>query len=125
MKAPGATLPRLTSKKKLLKSKAEEHSHAKGPPTGSILFHNLFETDLSVVTTPKCFHKMLRTFTTEAPFFSVARHTPLTVFHNMLRTSTTESPFFSVARDIPLFLFAKCCGLSLLRRHFFQYYPNK
>jgi hypothetical protein len=28
MKAPGATLPRLTSKKKLLKSKAEEHSQA-------------------------------------------------------------------------------------------------
>ncbi len=73
MKAPGATLPRLTSKKKLSKSKAEEHSHAKGPPTGSILFHNFFETDLSVVTTPKFFHKMLRTFTTDAPFFLVAR----------------------------------------------------
>ena len=69
MKAPGATLPRLTSKTKLLKSKPEEHSHAKGPPTGSILFHNFFETDLSVVTTPNFFHKMLRTFTTEAPFF--------------------------------------------------------
>jgi hypothetical protein len=27
MKAPGATLPRLTSKEKLLKSKVEEHSH--------------------------------------------------------------------------------------------------
>jgi hypothetical protein len=79
MKAPGATLPRLTSKTKLLKGKPEEHSHAKGPPTGSILFHNFFETDLSVVTHPKLFHKMLRTFTTEAPFFSVARHTPLTV----------------------------------------------
>ena len=77
MKAPGATLPRLTSKKKLSKSKAEEHSHAnfaKGPPTGSIQFHNFFETDLSVVTTPDFFHKMLRTFTNdEAPFFSVAR----------------------------------------------------
>jgi hypothetical protein len=72
MKAPGATLPRLTSKKKLSKSKAEGHSHAKGPPTGSIesiLFQNFFETDLSVVTIPKFFHKMLRTFTTEAPFF--------------------------------------------------------
>ena len=75
MKAPGATLPRLTSRKQLLKSNAEEHSHAKGPPTVSILFHNFFETDLSVVTTPKFFHKMLRTFTTEAPFFSVARDT--------------------------------------------------
>jgi hypothetical protein len=40
---------------------------------------------------------MLRTFTTdEAPFFSVARHTPLTVFHKMFRTFTTEAPFFSV-----------------------------
>jgi hypothetical protein len=66
MKAPGATLPRLTSKKKLSKSMAEEHSHAKGSPTGSILFHHFFETDLSVVTTPNFFHKMLRTFTTEA-----------------------------------------------------------
>jgi hypothetical protein len=70
------------------------------------------------------FHKMLRTFTTEAPFFSVAGDTPLTVFHKMLRTFTTEAPFFSVARHTPLFCFAKCCGLSLLRRHFFQYYPD-
>ncbi len=73
--APGAILPRLiTSKTKLSKSNAEEISHAKGPPTGSIesiLFHNFFETDLSVVTTPKCFDKMLRTFIVEAPFFSV------------------------------------------------------
>ena len=74
MKAPGATVPRLiTSKKKLLKSKAEEHSHVKGPPTGAILFHNFFETDLSVVTTPKFFHTVLRTFTTEA---SICRITP-------------------------------------------------
>jgi len=42
---------------------------------------------------------MLRTFTTEAPFFSVARHTPLTFFHKMLRIFTTEASFFSVARD--------------------------
>jgi hypothetical protein len=55
MKAPGATLPRLTSKKTLSKSKAEAHSHANGPPTGVILFHNFFETDLSVVTTPNRF----------------------------------------------------------------------
>jgi hypothetical protein len=76
LKAPGATLPRLQSEKKLLKSKAEENSHAnfaKGPPTGAILFHNFFKTDLSVVTV---FHKMLRTFTTEAPFFSVAHKSP-------------------------------------------------
>jgi hypothetical protein len=90
MKAPGATLPRLTSKKMLSKSKAEAHSHAKGPPTGVILFHNFFETDLSVVTTPKPFYKMLRTFTTDAPFFPVARDTPLTFFHKMLQTFTTE-----------------------------------
>jgi hypothetical protein len=77
MKAPGATLPRLTSKKTLSKSKVEAHSHAKGPPAGVILFHNFFETDLSVVTTPKLFYKMLRTFTIEAPFFSVARHTTI------------------------------------------------
>ncbi len=38
--------------KKLSKSKAEEHSHPKGPPTGEILFHNFFETDLWGVTTP-------------------------------------------------------------------------
>ncbi len=55
--APGTTgtLPRLASKTKLLtrvKSKAEEHSHARGPPTGVILFHNFFENNLSVVTTP-------------------------------------------------------------------------
>ena len=73
MKAPGATLTRLASKKTLSKSKAETHSHAKGPPTGVILFHNVFETDLSVVTTPKFVYKMLRTFTTDAPFFSAAR----------------------------------------------------
>jgi hypothetical protein len=49
-------------------------SHTEGTPTGAIaaiLFHNLFETGLWVVTTPKTFHKMLRTFTTEASFFSV------------------------------------------------------
>ncbi len=101
MKAPGATLPRLTSNKrfqkmKLVKRKRIPDSHAKGPPTGSILFHNFFETDLPVVTTPTFFHKMLRTFTTEAPFFSVARDTPLTIFHKMLRIFTTEAPFFSV-----------------------------
>jgi hypothetical protein len=95
----GCYSPSSYKQKPLSKSKAEAHSHAKGPPTGAILFHNFFETDLSVVTTPNRFHKMLRTFTTEAPFFSVARHTPL-------------------------FFFAKCCGLSLLRRHCFQYYPN-
>jgi hypothetical protein len=55
MKAQVATLPRLTSKKTLSKSKAEAHSHEKGPPTGVILFHNFFETDLSVVTTPNFF----------------------------------------------------------------------
>ncbi len=79
MKAPGATgtLPRHGSSykhKKLLKCKAEAHSHdshPKGPPTGSIMFHNFFETELSVVKTPKCFDKMLRTFTTEASFFLV------------------------------------------------------
>jgi hypothetical protein len=62
MKAPGATLPRLTSKKTLLKSKAEDHSHAEGPPTGSILFHNFFETDLSVVTTPNRFSQNVADF---------------------------------------------------------------
>jgi hypothetical protein len=45
---------------------------------------------------------MFMTFTTEAPFaFPVALqclHTPLTVFHKMLRTFGTEAPFFSVAR---------------------------
>ena len=80
MKAPGATLSRLRSKTTLSKSKAEAHSHAKGPPTDTILFHNFFETDLTVVTTPNFFHKMLRTFTTEAPFFSVARHTTIALY---------------------------------------------
>ena len=125
MKAPGATLPRLTSKTKLSKSKAEEHSHAKGPPTGSILFHNFFETDLSVVTTPKFFHKMLRTFTTEAPFFSVDRDTPLTVFHKMLRTFTTEAPFFSVARDTPLTIFHKMLRTFTTEAPFFSVLPQQ
>ena len=67
----GCYSPSSYKQKPLSKSKAEAHSHAKGPPTGAILFHNFFETDLLVVTTPNFFHKMVRTFTTEAPFFSV------------------------------------------------------
>jgi hypothetical protein len=72
---------------------------------------------------------MLRTFITgtEAPFFSVDRHTPLTVFHKMLRTFTTEAPIFSVARDIPLFfnfLLQNVADFHYLNAIFFQYYPN-
>jgi hypothetical protein len=67
MKAPGATVPRLASKKKLSKSKAEQHSHAKGPLPAFILF--------------------------------------LKQIYRLWQ---------------PLKLFTKCCGLSLLRRHFFQ-----
>jgi len=33
-----------------------------GPPTGAILFHNLFETDLSVVTTPNRFSQNVADF---------------------------------------------------------------
>ncbi len=50
--------PSSYKQKTLSKTKAEAHSHAnfsKGPPTGVILFHNVFETDLSVVTTHKLF----------------------------------------------------------------------
>jgi hypothetical protein len=45
----------------LLKSKAEEYSHPKGNPN-SILFHNFFETDLSVVTTPNHFSQNVADF---------------------------------------------------------------
>ncbi len=42
----GCYSPSSYEQKTLSKSKAEAHSHAKGPPTGAILFHNFFETDL-------------------------------------------------------------------------------
>jgi hypothetical protein len=42
---------------------------------------------------------MLRTFTTEALFFSVARDTPLTFFHKMLRVLSSVRHFSPVDRD--------------------------
>jgi hypothetical protein len=51
----GCYSPSSYKQKTLSKRKAEAHSNAKGPPTGVILFHHFFETDLSVVTTPKLF----------------------------------------------------------------------
>ena len=36
--------------------------HPKVTPTGSILFHNFFETDLSVVTTPNRFSQNVADF---------------------------------------------------------------
>jgi hypothetical protein len=64
MKALGATHPRLPTESSCqnLKSKAEAHSHPKGPATGSILFHNFFETDVSVVTTPNRFSQNVADF---------------------------------------------------------------
>ena len=50
---------------------------AEEPLQASNLFHNCFDTDLSVVTTTKLFYKMLRVFGCDA-IHSVARDTTLT-----------------------------------------------
>ncbi len=58
----GCYSPSSYKQKKLSKSKAEEHSHPKGPPTGEILFHNFIETDLWVVTTTDFFSQNVADF---------------------------------------------------------------
>ena len=74
MKAPGSTLPRVTSKKNLLKSQAEEHS--------SILFHNVLKEYIGCDNPYFCSKNVADfqslTTGTEAPFFPVPRHaTPI------------------------------------------------
>ncbi len=71
-------------------------------PTGKIQFG----LSSSSATLPRlnfftkcCGLSLLGLTSTEAPFFSVARHTPLTVFYKMLPTFTTEVSIFSVLRQ--------------------------
>jgi hypothetical protein len=53
MRAPGCYSSSSSSRKWLLKSK--RIPHPLGTPSGSIQFHEFFDTDLSAATTPKCF----------------------------------------------------------------------
>jgi hypothetical protein len=66
------------------------------PLPASIQSHEIFDTDLAVVTTPKLFHKMLRVLGCDASFFSVpvAHQRPLTLFYKMLRVFGCDASFF-------------------------------
>ena len=88
------------------------------PLPTSIQFHEIFETDLSVVTTPNFFHKILRVLSSVRHFFSVARDTPLNFFHKILRVLSSVRHFFSVARHTPLTFFHKILRVLSSVRHF-------
>jgi hypothetical protein len=68
---------------------------AEEPLPGSVLFHNLFDTDLSVVTTTKLFYKTLRVFGCDASFFhSVALLDSDSVTVRRTAISRTVEPIF-------------------------------